>query len=58
VRAPYEFAETGEPTLSAIVDAFVEIKPMLAGKAYTETDQVDPWLIDDCRCSLCMQLPN
>ncbi|MGD0023539.1 MAG: cyclic 2,3-diphosphoglycerate synthase [Xanthobacteraceae bacterium] len=30
VRASYEFAETGEPTLSAIVDGFVEKKPMPA----------------------------
>jgi predicted GTPase len=30
VRASYEFAESGEPTLSAIVDAFVEKKPMPA----------------------------
>ena len=39
VRARYEFAETGEPTLSAIVDAFLDIKPMPAGMASTEADR-------------------
>ena len=38
VRASYEYAETGEPTLSAIVDAFVDkkLKPLELSSAATE----------------------
>ena len=39
VRASYEFAETGEPTLSAIVDAFVEKEPMPAQLSPAEADR-------------------
>jgi predicted GTPase len=39
VRARYEFAETGEPTLSAIVDAFVSKLPMPGTTATSGRDR-------------------
>ena len=39
VRASYEFAETGEPRLSAIIDAFVEEIAVAGSKATVEKDR-------------------